>query len=87
MTALPYSWWTQIRKRKMHHMLQAGADFEEIGSVLGCTASQVRYSAANSHRKIGSHMHGDQDRDMEQRDRDRRFVAALARAFQRGDHL
>lgn len=87
MTRLYDGWWSNVRRRKMRHMLQAGSSFEEIGQALGCSADQVKFRSANMDQKAGKIMHEDQERDLEQRQRDNRFVVELARAFQRGDHL
>lgn len=96
----PRNWFTSVQDNTIRKMKKLGFTPAEIGEKLGRTEYVIRERARTLnitwHKDLGKSILAttaptgfDRDRDAEakHRDADRRFVIALAEAFQRGDHL
>ena len=96
----PRNWFTSVQDNTIRKMKKLGFTPAEIGEKLGRTEYVVRERARTLnitwHKEVGKSILAttaptgfDRDRDAEAKhsDADRRFVIALAEAFQRGDHL
>jgi predicted transcriptional regulator len=96
----PRNWFTSVQDNTIRKMKKLGYTPAEIGEKLGRTEYVVRERARTLnitwHKEVGKSILAttaptgfDRDREAEakHRDADRRFIIALAEAFQRGDHL
>jgi hypothetical protein len=93
-------WFTSVQDNTIRKMKKLGFTPAEIGEKLGRSEYVIRERAITLNiswqKEVGSSILAttaptdfDRDREAEakHRDADRRFVIALAKAFQRGDHL
>ena len=90
MAELYKGYWSRKRDRRMREILASGADYADTARELGILESQVINRAnilALSSNKASKMMQGDAFIEATQRENDARFIVAMAKAFQRGDHL